>query len=202
MPVGPAGRPPPPVVRPASSTSTRTASSTSASTGVVGAITSALSSDTFTEGLGQVIANGLTGSSGASGSDRPEWAQAPREPNGEGKFKNKSDVDIFRNMTIDDIASASPREIYAMSAHQVAGLEKLLNGGPAIYDKYAKGEDRDNKLSPRQEKAMEEELGAAYQENMSRLSPEQQRAFAFAKLHRGIFKDMMAMLQKHSKIAV
>lgn len=197
MPVGRAGSSPPPVVR--TTTSTPTASTSSASTGVVGAITNALSSDSFQSGLGEVIANGLTG--GSSGSGKPDWAEKPREPFGEGKFKNKSDVDIFRNMTMDDIASATPREIFAMSANQVAGLEKLINGGPAVYDKYARGDGKDNKLSSAQEEAMEKEMGAAYNENMARLSPEQQRAFTFAKIHRGIFKDMMAMLQKHSKIA-
>jgi hypothetical protein len=197
MPVRPAGSSPPPVVR--TTTSTPTASTSSPSTGVVGAITNALSSDSFQDGLGQVIANGLTGNSSSSG--KPDWAEKPREPNGEGKFKNKSDVDIFRNMSMDDIASASPREIFAMSANQVAGLEKLINGGPAVYDKYAKGDGKDNKLSPAQETAMEKEMNEHYQENMSKLSPEQQRAFTFAKLHRGIFKDMLAMLQKHSKIA-
>lgn len=200
MPVGRAGSSPPPVVTPSRTTSTPTASTSSASTGVAGAIANALSTDSFTEGLGQVIANGLTG--GSAPGERPDWAKDPRQPNGEGKFKDKSDVDIFRNMTMDDIASASPREIYAMSANQVAALEKLLNGGPAVYDRYMKGDGRDNKLSSAQEKAMEGEMGSAYQENMSRLSPDQQRAFAYARLHRGIFNDMIAMMQKHSKIAV
>ena len=198
MPVGRTGSSPPPVVRP-TTTSTPTASTSSASTGVLGSITTALSSDGFTEGLGQVIADGLTGSS--SGSGKPDWAEKPREPNGEGKFKNKSDIDIFRNMTMDDIASASPREIFAMSANQVAGLEKLINGGPSVYDKYAKGDGKDNKLSDAQEKAMQGEMNTAYSDNMSKLSPDQIRAYNFAQLHRGIFKDMMAMLQKHSKIA-
>jgi hypothetical protein len=161
-------------------------------------ITNILTSDTFIEGAGKVIANAITGGGGSA--DKPEWAQKPREPGGEGMFKGKTEDQIYR-MSPDELAKASPREIYAMGAFQVSAFEKAMSGGPAVYDKYKKGSGENNKLTPEEEKRMSAETEKAYNENMPKLSAEQQRAFTFAKLHQGIFKDMLAIMQKHSKIA-
>jgi hypothetical protein len=177
-----------------------TATSTNASTATPG------STDSFggaiTNAIGQAIdANfGSGSSSGSSGSGKPDWAVKPREPGGEGMFKGKTEEDIFRRMSPDDLAGASPREIFAMTAFQVSAFEKNLSGGPAVYDKY-KGQGENGKLTPAQEKALGEETSKAYNENMAKLSPEQQKAFTYAKIHQGIFKDMMSFLMAHSKIA-
>jgi hypothetical protein len=198
MPVGRAGSTPPPITTTSASSSTPTTTTPASGSSIGSTITNILTSDTFVEGAGKVLANAITG--GGGDTERPEWAQAPREPGGEGMFKNKTEDEIYR-MSPDELAKATPREIYSMTAFQVSAFEKAMSGGPAVYDKYQKGSGENNKLSPEEEKRMSAETEKAYNENMPKLGKEQQRAFTYAKLHQGIFKDMMAIMQKHSKIA-
>ena len=202
MPVNSTGSTPPRV--PSTTTTTPARSTTAPATTTTPANVPG-STDSFgaavTNAIGSAIANNFgSGSSTSGSSGKPDWAKAPREPHGEGMFKNKTEEDIFRRMSPDDLAGASPREIYAMSAFQVSAFEKAMSGGPAVYDKY-KGEGEKGKLTPAQEKALGEETSKAYNENMAKLSPEQQKAFTYAKIHQGIFKDMMSFLMAHSKIA-
>lgn len=133
------------------------------------------------------------------GKDRPEWAKKERPPLGEGMFANKSELDIYKNMSLDQVLKATPREIYCMNSSQFSALEKILGGGPAVYDKY-KGEGENGKLTPAQETAFNKEVEKNYGPNQGKLSKEQLKAFIFAKIRQGIFKDLVGMMLKHSKI--
>lgn len=186
MPVGSAGSTP--YVAP-----TARASTTSASTATNGPFTGEAFNlpkiDTFDNPSGQDV----------FGKDRPEWAKKERPPTGEGMFKDKSELDIYQNMSLDQVLKASPREIYCLNSSQFSALEKILGGGPAVYDKY-KGQGENGKLTPQQEEAFNKDVEKNYGPNQAKLSKEQLKAFIFAKIRQGIFKDLVGMMLKHSKI--